>query len=273
MTNFEKELVANLRRKIGDNPTRVVTSNDIGTTLTIEGVTKIVDLSDVNKIADDTGRQIWSDSELLSELLDSLYIIFPEKESLTELDELEKRIVILATRVELTMQLALDSARYIRYQSQNVGVDPVSPSELINLAKALKESLEEILDDYIGRDSERIKNGIIKFSDRYSELSFPTNYAPTPSIPKFTFTYNSDENKVYISAKYQFIDNFNSLFIKRELGLNSTIIFETTVCKEYNIVDSDVEANKVYKYIIYLETLDNPNDFYKEEYIVSTNAA
>lgn len=271
MTNIEKELVANLRRKIGDNPTRVVTVNDIGTTLIIDGVPKLVDMSDVNKIADDTTKQIWSDAELLSEIYDIFYIIFPLKNSLDDLDELEKRIVVLATRVELTMQLALDSARYIRYQSQNVAVEPVSPSELINLAKALKESLNEILDDYVGRDSDKIKQGIIKFSDRYTELSYPTNYAPTPIMPEFTFTYNATENKVYISAPYQFINNFKSLFIKRELGLVSTIIFETTVCSQYNIVDSEVEANKNYKYIVYLQVLDS-DEYYTKEYIVSTNA-
>ena len=272
MTNNERELIANLRRKIGDNPTRIVTVNDIGTTLIIDGVPKVVDLSDVNKIADDVAKQIWSDKELLSEIYDAFYIIFQGKNSLDELDELEKRIVVLATRVELTMQLALDSARYIRYQSQNVAVEPVSPSELINLAKALKESLNEILDDYVGADTDRIKQGIIKFSDRYTELSHPTNYAPTPTMPVFTFTYNQAENKVYINAPYQFINNFKSLFIKRELGLVSTIIFETTVCSQYSIVDSDVEPNKNYKYIVYLQVLDN-EDFYTKEYIVSTNAA
>ena len=269
MTQIEKELIANLRRKIGDNPVREVISNDIGNTIYfLDGSSKVADINDIGKTILDLEKIIWTNEELLEEIYDSFYIIFENnKKDLSDLDELEKRIVTLAARVELTFQLATNAARYIRYQAQSINVNVVDPNEFLNLAKALKESLQEILDDYVGRDIDKVKQGIIHYVDRYDDLLKPTKYEPTPAFPDFNLNYNN--GCIYLNSDYVFINNFREIFIKKKTDTTETIIFESDVCREYSIKDCDVQPNKTYKYIVYLRTIND--ELFSKEYVINTN--
>lgn len=257
MTQLELELIASLRRKIGDLPTRIITADDVGHTVYIEGVPSIATTSDINKVTWDSSKQIWSDSELLSELYDSFYILFNNKGSLEDLTEIEKRILILSARIELILQLATDAARYIKYTAQSINVEPVSPAEFINLAKALSETLDQLKDEYYNSDLNTIQSAIIKFHDRFSGLSYPTDYSPTPKLPGFEVSLSSVPLQVEINIKYKFVVDFNYILLKKYVDNVSTILEEYTVLKDATYIDTDILSGKTYKYELILITRNN----------------
>lgn len=257
MTSLELELIASLRRKIGDLPTRVVTTDDIGSTIYIDGQPSIATANDVNKVTWDTSKQIWSDSELLSEIYDTFYILFTDKTALTELSEIEKRILILSTRIELTLQLATDAARYIKYTAQSINVEPVSPAEFINLAKALSETLNQIKDEYYQSDLNTIQSALIKFQDRFDGLSYPTDYSPTPKLPGFEVTLLDSPLRVEIKIIYKFVVDFNYILLKKYIGAVSTILEEYTVLRDTIYIDEDIVSGNDYKYELILITRNN----------------
>jgi len=255
MTTNELSLVSLLRRKMGDLPTRAVVVGDVGTTIYVNGVPSTAVTGDIGKTTWDSTKQIWSDQELLDELLDALILLFSgDKTILDTIDEVEQRVVVLATRVELTMQLAMDATRYVRYTALSVNADPVSPSELINLAKALKEQLDAVkneLEDDIGST---IVVGTVRIFDKHEQLMLPTEYAPPPRMPKWIVSNVATGINIFIP--YTMIIDYSQHYIRKTVS-GTTNIFKTySTLKELTEIDTDVIENEDYVYDLYLETIN-----------------
>jgi hypothetical protein len=242
---------------VGDLPTRAIISDDVGSTVYINGVASTAVDADVGQITWDATKQVFSDQEVLDELNDARILTFKGQEtSLETLDEIQERIVAIAARIEITLQMALDSTRYVRYQAQSVNAIPVSPSELINLAKHLEDGLkklaEEIEDDNLGAV---IQQTVFRIHDRHDDLIIPTEYSPPQKIPAFTLT--EVETGVSIYIPYTFINDYASHYIRKTDAGVTTILVEYFTLEDKTYIDTDVEAGKSYTYELFVQTINN----------------
>ncbi len=257
LTTKEIELVALLRQKVGDLPTRVVVLADVDTTIYIDGVESTAVVGDVGQITWNTSLQIWSDAELVNEIMDSLIILYKgEKTSLETLLLIEEKIIILATRIELTLQLAMDAVRYVRFKALSVEATPVSPSELVNQAKFLQQQFDKIIEEV---DDETlggvVQQAAFRVIDRHEDLTVPTEYSPPQKIPAFTLTEVVPTIEIFIP--YTFIADYKSHFIKKTItGGSTNILVEFYTLKEQTYVDEDVLVATEYTYELFVQSLN-----------------
>lgn len=255
LTETEIGMISRLRRKMGDNPTSIVTSEDVGTTVYIDGVEQTAAQDDIGKTKQDVDKQIWSDTELLDELNIARTTIFKlDKTSLDELDDVEEILVILSARIELTMELALDSSRYVRYQALSVITTPQSPSELVNIAKYLDRKLENLIAEVDSSVGDVIREGIVRIHDRHEDLMIPTEYQPPQTVPAFTLT--EVDNNVEIFIPYTFIKDYHSHFLKKIYNSVGTILQEWTVIEDKTYTDEDVSSGETYEYELFVQSVN-----------------
>ena len=267
-TTSELALIYDLRIKLGDTPTKVLTSSDVGSTAYIQGVPFVVATADIGKDVDDLTKQIWNDSEYYSNLSTSLALTFKGKrENFENLPLFEKAVLTISAQIVFTYELAYVSSRYTKYKMRDVDVQKTSPEEFISMAKALKDYLDSVLDE--GSDSGEIGNtvrqAVIRRFDKMDATMKPEIYQPDVKVLEFFLTLNSS-NQVVIDIPYSFIVDYHSHFIKRYGDDGENVVADYDTLKTEQYIDTEVVTG-TYIYRVYVESV-NGELYYKEKTIV-----
>ena len=201
--------------------------------------------------------QIWSDAELLEALSSANTQVFKGNRGFDELDEYDIEIVLLRCDIDLTYQLAKDSARYSRYILRDVNAKKVDPNEFLKMAEALEARLGKMLEELDDDDSGNIVHqSVFRVEDRDEDILIPTQYEADQPIPKFTLS--SVATGVQIAIAYKFVPAYKLHFIKQiDSGGTENIIEELYRLKSENIIDTTVVDGSAYSYKLYIKTLNN----------------
>jgi hypothetical protein len=239
------ELVLRLRQDIGDNP------------LLEDGTTP------------DTTAQIWTNAEHLAQLNSALVTVFKGKRSsLESLNSFEDELVILEATIKLNYILAMDSSRYVKYKLRDVDVSKLSPSEFIQIAKALEQKKKQLLEESSDVEDvgNQVQQGIFRRYDKMHDAVVPTRYVKPLAIPSWSLS--SSSTGVLINISYAFVDNYGSHFLKRmigESGEDGTIVETWTVLTDIKHIDTDANVDDTeYRYRLYVEDT-NGELFYEEK--------
>lgn len=239
----EAALILRLRQDVGDNPT---------------------DELDVA----DTSLQIWTDTEHLAQLNSSRILMFKgQQDDLITLTELQDELLILHSTIKLNYVLAQDATRYVKYKIRDVNVEKLSPSEFLQIAKALEKRLEKTLLD-VGEETGLGDNVVVSTIRRYDRLNqemTPSRYAPPSAIPNWRLS--SVATGVQINIDYLFIHDYSTHYIKRMVGASGesgTVIKSYDILKDSFYIDDDsATESTAYRFRLFVEDI-NGNTTYKE---------
>ncbi len=273
MTAVESLIISRLRDKMGDNSTINVVSADVGTTIYLYDSSlgyytqKVAVSGDVGKPKLDTSKYIWTEEELLGVVNSAFVQLFGgKKNSLDNLSNVEREIVILRATIDLHFVLATNSARYVKYKIRDVNVEKQSPNGFLEVAKALEKRLNSMIAD-LGNETGDVNVSIIQSTlrryDQVDDIVYPSAYESKPTIPNFTLSMNGSSVNIHID--YAFVSDYNKHFIKKMTG-TETILKTLYVLKEEDIIDSSPVAATLNTYRLYVETV-NGSLFYSEKSI------
>lgn len=276
MTTREKQLVARLRKKMGDNPTTLVASGDIGSTVYLwdestELFVATVALAEhVGLTCAETSEWVWTDDEHYDELVSARVVLFKGKlTSLENITEIEEEIIILKAKANFLRNLMLDSARYAKYNLRDTSAEKTSPQEYLDMARAIENYIKQLLDEGAGDESEdigaKITQGFITRYSREHDMILPAKYDSDP--PLLPFSLSQDSKGIYITIRRIFYTDFNAIFIKKGVSPDTgTTIKTLQVLKDWTILDEDVESGVTYLYTVVNEDI-NGNQTEKTEEI------
>lgn len=244
-TAKEKILISLLRGKMGDSPF-LVDAND-----------QLILDSDGNPQID-LNKAVWSDDEYYRVIKSAMIKTFKgKKNSLDLLDDYSSEIILMQGQIDLTMVLALDAVKYVRYKTPGgIEVERPTPNQLLDIAKALKSSLKDLFEE--GGDGEigaQVVVSILRRYDKNLDMMLPSRYQPTPKFPPFFVA--SKIGYVEVTIGYSFIEDFRALYLKKIEGATENIIATYYTIKDTVFKDTNVVAGHTYTYRLYVQTVNN----------------
>lgn len=261
MTTNEKDLISRLRAKMGDNPTRIIVTDDIGETLIIDGVSTVITSEEVGQQAQKVEEYIWTDEEHLAILNTAFVQLFKTTPDLETLSDYVTEVVVLKAQINLVYILATDATRYLKYNTRDVDVEKMSPTQFLALNKALINYLKELIASDSSSDPEVKSNegfvhqSIIQRYDAVSDSVIDSRYNPPQE--SLAFVLSSVTTGVNIAIKYSFISNYREHFLLREDSLGTREVLKTFYSLQTeDYVDETAVDGETYTYELHVTNMN-----------------
>jgi hypothetical protein len=252
LTTKDYKLVARLRDKMGDNPTKVVDTTDKGKVIYLDGVATTVTDQHLGLVVADQSKWTWTDDELLSQINSSRIQLFKgRKTDNLQLSEFEDECVLLQARIELVTQLATNSTKYAKYNLVNTEVARTSPDEYLTLARGLKSMLKDMLEE--GNDSDDIgatvQQGFTTRFDRQRGEYAQEKFLNVPNNIPFDLSVCS--TGIQIDIHRTFIPNYQFHLLKKGIEpFEGDIIHVFEDLTDFRLIDENVSSGNTYRYTL-----------------------